>query len=347
MSSIEWTDQTWNPVVGCSRISHGCDHCYAIKMATRLHTSVGHYQGVVDVTGAPDWSGVINIAPDRIVNEPLRRTAPTVYFVNSMSDMFHEAVRDEWIVRFFKIMNGSPRHTFQVLTKRPSRMAAKTRELGLNWTTNIWAGASVESGKYAKPRVRELLKVPASLRFVSAEPLLSALPSLDVAALDWVISGGESGNARTVRKSESVWHEDLRNRCRLADTPFFFKQWGAFGEDGTRRSKSDNGHMLEGKEIFEMPAVAYDRLRSPDHRWTRIAPRAEQTPTERYMASGPLYVAQGKATDSDDDHVLSRMRGDRDTYQNPNRFLMAEKERRARLELEEAEARWASLLGTR
>ena len=329
MSSIEWTDRTWNPIVGCDRLSPGCDHCYAIKMANRLHTSIPHYAGTISDNAGIDWSGVINIAPDRIVTEPLRRDRPTVYFVNSMSDMFHDAVRDEWIARFFAIMNTCPQHTFQVLTKRPSRMALKTRELGLNWTPNIWAGASVEEDKYAKPRVRELLKVPASLRFVSAEPLLSALPSLDV----------------SVRPSLPEWHRDLQHRCKIAGTPFFFKQWGAFGEDGVRRSKGNNGHLIDGREIFEMPARAYDRLPSPDPRWTRIAERAHLTPSERHEASAPLYVAGGAVTNSDEDFVLSRLRGDRATYQNPNRFLMTEEERRKRLELEETEARWSHLLG--
>ncbi len=343
MSSIEWTDRTWNPIVGCDRLSPGCDHCYAIKMANRLHTTVPHYAGTI--SDGPDWSGVINIAPERIVTEPLRRDRPTVYFVNSMSDMFHEAVRDEWIARFFAIMNACPQHTFQVLTKRPSRMALKTRDLGLSWTPNIWAGASVEEDKYAKPRVRELLKVPAALRFVSAEPLLSALPSLDVGVLDWVISGGESGIQKSVRPSSPDWHRDLQRRCNAAGTPFFFKQWGAFGEDGVRRSKGDNGHLIDGREVFEMPAAAYDRLPSPDPRWKRISPRAYRTPAERHDASAPLYVAGGEVTNSDEDFILSKLRGDRDTYQNPNRFLMTEEERRKRLELEETEARWSHLLG--
>lgn len=372
MSAIEWTDKTWNPLVGCKRISAGCDNCYAILEARRKvnRASMPQYRYVTAYTDGmrsdvpltysgpqsgnprPDgavlnWTNQIGVAGPRIFDEPLHTRTPTVFFVNSMSDLFHDGVEDDDLKRVFEIMNQCKRHTFQVLTKRPSRMALKTRELGLNWTSNIWAGASIEEDKYALPRVRELLKVPASLRFVSAEPLLGPLPSLEVEKIDWLIVGGESGKGKDVRPMRREWARDLLRRCHDVQTPFFFKQWGAWGEDGKRRSKGENGHLLDGQEIFEMPADAYDRLkahgRAPDPRWTRITARAWLRPTDRLTASAVPYVANGQATGSDDDYVLSLMRGDRDTYENPQRSkkLVSEADK----ERWETEARWSALLG--
>lgn len=341
MSSIEWTDTTWNPIVGCDRLSPGCDHCYAIKMASRL-TRVPHYSGVV---AKGDWTGVINLAPDRIVEGPLRRRQPTVYFVNSMSDMFHDGVDDAWLRRFFDIMNRCPQHIFQVLTKRPARMVKKTQELGLKWSRNIWAGTSIEEDKYARPRVRELLKVPASIRFVSCEPLLGPLPSLDVAALDWVIAGGESGIFKTVRSCDPSWLRDLRDRCRATGTPFFFKQWGAFGEDGARRSKKENGHMLDEEEIFEMPAVAYDMLASPDPRWTRIEKELQSKPSRRLaLATYPL-VANGEGTDNVIEYIFHKMKNEETTFENPNFRVLSKADREIREHATETEERWMALLG--
>lgn len=348
MSAIEWTDKTWNPLVGCKRISAGCDNCYAILEARRKvnHAAMPQYHEVTAYTdgmksdvplaytgpkcglsrpeGAVlNWTNKIGVAGPRVLNEPLRTKKPTVFFVNSMSDLFHEGVDDEVLKQVFAIMNRCEQHTFQVLTKRPSRMALKTRELGLNWTPNIWAGTSIEEDKYARPRVRELLKVSASLLFVSAEPLLGALPSLEVEKIDWLIVGGESGKGESVRAMDVDWVRDLLKRCRSVGTPFFFKQWGAYGEDGQRRSKKKNGHLLDGEEIFEMPADAYDRLkrfgRTPDPRWTRISKRAHLRPAERLEASAIPYVAEGRVTDSDEDYILSLLRGDEETYQNPQR----------------------------
>lgn len=347
MSAIEWTDSTWNPIVGCSRISAGCDHCYAIKMAHRFGHE--HYTGLTEVNlneARVDWTGVLSTAPPHIFNKPLRVKRPTVFFVNSMSDMFHESASDADIIAAFKIMNACPQHTFQVLTKRPSRMAAKTQELGLIWSENIWAGTSIEEDKYAKSRVRELLKVPAKLRFVSAEPLLDALPSLEIGKINWLIAGGESGQENTVRPMDPQWVRDLAKRSRAAGTPFFFKQWGKFGQDGIKRSKSANGHLLDGEEIFEMPADAYDRLkangRAPDPRWRRITDKAMLSPAERFEASALPYIAAGQATASDEDYMLSLMRGDPATYENPQRLKKlvshADKER---IELE---ACWDALL---
>lgn len=337
VSTIEWTDLTWNPIVGCHRISAGCDHCYASKMATRLNHVRGpaHYQGVA--TGG-DWTGIINLAPPRIVEAPLGKTKPSIYFVNSMSDMFHEGVQDSWLIRFFEVMNAAKQHTFQVLTKRPSRAVQKTKELGLRWSDNIWAGASIELDKYSIPRSRELLKLPAAIRFVSAEPLLGALPNLPVERLDWIIAGGESGIAKTVRPSDPDWYRDLRDRCRAANTPFFFKQWGTYGEDGIRRSKGENGHMLDGEEIFEMPAVAYDRLSTPDPRWVRVHKEtkgraingvAAATPDQRFQSATGKYVIGGDHTSDDDEEIVWSMLKGIETTPNPNKAEKLAREREA------------------
>lgn len=317
MSSIEWTDQTWNPFVGCSRISAGCDNCYAIRMANRF--KFPHYQGLVS---SMDWTGKLNRAPEHIFEKPLRTKRPTVFFVNSMSDLFHENAQDEWIIEAFETMTRCPQHVFQVLTKRPARAVKKTRQLGLVWSDNIWAGVSIEEDKYALPRSRELAKIPAKVRFVSCEPLLGPLPSLPISQIDWVIAGGESGIQKSVRAPDINWFRDLRDRCRVAGVPFFFKQWGSYDARGNKGSKHDNGHILDGHEIFEMPASAYDQLTKPDPRWVRyIAPYACRRPVERFAASEPGFVIDGQPTDDRDEYVIARISDTPATYRNPNRKL--------------------------
>lgn len=320
MSSIEWTDQTWNPFVGCSKISPGCDHCYAIRMANRF--DFPHYRGLVS---SMDWTGNINRAPQHIVEKPLRTKKPTVFFVNSMSDMFHDRVQDDWLTECFDIMNRCPHHVFQILTKRPSRAVKKTGELGLKWGNHMWAGVSIEEDKYALPRSRELMKLPANVRFVSCEPLLGALPSLPIDQLDWVIAGGESGIERTVRPTDINWFRDLRDRCRFAGVPFFFKQWGAFNAAGKRGSKGENGHVLDRHEIFEMPASAYDQLTKPDPRWVRVVPpHAQRRPGDRLAHSEPPFVIEGEPTDDQHEYILAVIGDAPSTYQNPNRKLTSE-----------------------
>lgn len=318
MSNIEWTDQTWNPFVGCSKISPGCDNCYAIRMANRI--KLPHYRSLVS---SMDWTGKLNRAPQHIVEKPLRRAKPTVFFVNSMSDIFHENAEDDWIVEAFDIMNRSPQHVFQVLTKRPARAVKKTRELGLVWGDHIWAGVSIEADKYAVPRSRELAKLPAKVRFVSCEPLLGALPSLPIDQLNWVIAGGESGVSKSVRAPDPMWFYDLRDRCRAAGVPFFFKQWGTYNANGARQSKKANGHLLGGREIFEMPASAYDQLVKPDPRWVRIERHAAMSPSKRLASSGARYVVNGKPSDDQTEFVLGVLSDDPGTYENPNRALIA------------------------
>ena len=216
MTTIEWTDKTWNPIVGCSRVGPGCDNCYAITMANRQvgmgrakYIGVTHQQG-----GRVDWTGKFSFDPAAL-DIPRGVTAPTIWFVNSMSDLFGEGVQDGWLIQIFEVMNQTPQHTYQVLTKRPNRLLSKTIELGLVWSPNIWAGTSIESDKYVG-RARIVAKVPAALRFVSAEPLLSDLPNLDLTGIGWVIVGGESGIAKTVRPMDPQWAKNIRDRCMAA-----------------------------------------------------------------------------------------------------------------------------------
>lgn len=326
MSSIEWTDDTWNPIIGCSRHSAACDHCYAITIANRFQNSHQHYAGTVK---DGDWTSVVNVAPSHIFEKPRRTQKPTVWFVNSMSDLFHENSQDHVILAVFEIMNDTPRHQYQVLTKRPQRALKKARELGLTFTPNIWLGASVGEDKFSVPTVRALTVLKrefgVSVIFVSAEPLLEGLPSLDVAALDWLIAGGESGVKKSVRPMSPSWARDLRDRCRTANIPFFFKQWGKHDAAGVARSKVENGHLLDGEEIFEMPVTVYDAIPRPDPSWSRgsqwrgyaAAGLAAPTPAARFEVSGGKYVVEGDLTDDALEAVAAKLR-EEDVHRNPN-----------------------------
>lgn len=257
-SEISWTGGTWNPFFGCTRVGPGCDHCYAVLEAHRktANSKLPAYYGSgvtgYNAEGALDWTGKIGRNSDAVWSLPLRTSTPAMWFVNSMSDLFHEAITDDQIVEVFDIMHRCPHHTFQVLTKRPNRMVRMTQAGLLKWTPNIWAGTTIESDAYVK-RADLLRKVPAFVRFVSAEPLLSALPSLNLDGLDWVISGGESGPG--ARASQADWHRDLRDRCKKAKVAYHFKQWGAFGEDGAKGTKKSNGYRLDGEVIQQFPTA--------------------------------------------------------------------------------------------
>jgi len=230
-SSIEWTEATWNPVTGCTKISPGCAHCYAERMARRLQ-AMGQvrYRNGFRVTLQPD-----------IVELPLRWKRPRMIFVNSMSDLFHKAVPTDFIVRCFEVMERAAWHTFQVLTKRPERaleLAAR-----LPWPDNVWMGTSVECAKYT-PRIDLLTQIPAVVRFLSLEPLLGPLSDLPLVGIHWVIVGGESG-ARA-RAMEATWVGQVRDRCLAHDVPFFFKQWGGV-------NKKRAGRLLDGLVWDAMP----------------------------------------------------------------------------------------------
>ena len=240
MSKIEWTEQTWNPTIGCTKISPGCKNCYAESMALRLQA--------MGVKGYEDGFK-INLMPDRL-GEPLRRKTPTLYFVNSMSDLFHDKVPFGYIDQVFSVMREAHQHTFQLLTKRPARMARYSGHRSL--PPNVWLGVSVEDKKYGVPRIDVLRNIDTTIRFLSVEPLLEDLGDLDLTGIHWVIVGGESG--RRARPMNEAWAENVRRQCIIADVPFFFKQWGAWGADGQRRSKKANGRSLDGQVWDRMPS---------------------------------------------------------------------------------------------
>jgi protein gp37 len=292
MSKIEWTEKTWNPIIGCDKVSEGCKNCYAMRMAWRLmHNpkTAAKYEGVAKKTegGAINWTGNLNFLSD-VLTLPLRTKKPTVWFVNSMSDLFHDEVPNEWIDAVMQVIEHTPHHTYQVLTKRPGRMAAYFnayypylyKKAGYKGLENLWLGVSVEHQKAADERIPHLLATPAAVRFVSCEPLLGPvdltcirqyngegehIASYQVLwpinncgdsnrpAIDWVIVGGESGpNARPMHPD---WVRMLRKHCHAAGVPFFFKQWGEY------RSYSffDNGRVTESIPLAHMsnPSLYY------------------------------------------------------------------------------------------
>jgi protein gp37 len=237
-SSIEWTDATWNPVRGCTKISPGCAHCYAETFAERFRGVKGHpYEGGFDP----------RLVPGKL-HEPLRWQSPKMIFVNSMSDLFHEMVPDEYITSVAEVMVKARWHTYQVLTKRSSRMRTllQTRLAFAASEPHIWWGVSVENRRHGLPRVADLQAAPASVRFLSIEPLLEDLGPLDLSDIHWAIVGGESGPGARPMKRE--WVLQIRQQCRQEGVPFFFKQWG-----GIHKSKA--GRLLDGRIYDEMPKL--------------------------------------------------------------------------------------------
>lgn len=328
-SNIEWTDATWNPIRGCTRVSAGCQNCYAERTAMRFSGKGGSYEGLVKMTnGHPQWTGKVRFIPE-LLKVPLVRKAPTKFFVNSMSDLFHEGLSDEIIQKIFKVMCEAKRHTFQVLTKRPKRMLeflsrwdSMTRDFGPLWPNvwpqkHIWLGVSCENQATADERIPLLLQTPAAVRWISAEPLLGpinlkfptqreaheeaagmgldpmffAISRIDPEqrigdGIHWIVAGGESGPG--ARPMHPNWARTLRDQCKAAGVPFFFKQWGQWapGEmvpdgrsyptqqyfDGKWKECSDDwatekdggsilyrigkkaaGRLLDGKEYSEYP----------------------------------------------------------------------------------------------
>lgn len=230
-SAIEWTEATWNPITGCTKISPGCTHCYAERMAKRLQAM-----------GQANYAGGFAVAMHpHMLELPLRWRRPRRIFANSMSDLFHAAVPDEFIHSVFGVMRRADWHTFQVLTKRARRLLALSPFLG--WSRNIWMGVSVEHLDYVS-RIEALRGTAARVKFLSLEPLLGPLPSLELRGIDWVIVGGESGPGARAPRAE--WVLEIRDQCRVAGVAFFFKQWGG-------RWKSRTGRTLEGRTWDEMP----------------------------------------------------------------------------------------------
>ncbi|HEX5721029.1 MAG TPA: phage Gp37/Gp68 family protein [Thermoanaerobaculia bacterium] len=232
-STIEWTESTWNPVTGCTKISSGCKHCYAERMAERLQAiGQANYRNGFRLTLQP-----------QMLELPLKWKRPQRVFVNSMSDLFHEGVPLDYIQRVFDVMRRADWHCFQVLTKRADRLAKL--DSFLEWPHNVWMGVSVESLDHVD-RIDDLRRTRSRVKFLSLEPLLGPLPGLDLQGIDWVIVGGESGPG--ARPIEESWILDIRDQCQEAQVAFFFKQWGG-------QNKKKTGRLLEGRTWDEMPAV--------------------------------------------------------------------------------------------
>ena len=242
MTTIEWTDSTWNPVAGCTVLSPGCTNCYAMRMAARLDAmGVKKYAGLTRKSGGRSkWIGKVRLDESALAT-PLSWKSPRMVFVNSMSDLFHEAVPFWFIEKVWQTMAQTPRHTFQILTKRPDRMAELTSNL--TCLPNVWLGTSVEGPDYLS-RLDSLRKVRATVRFVSFEPLLASLGEPDLSEIHWAIVGGESGPA--ARPIMLEWVESIHVACRTHETAFFFKQWG-----GKRKHKT--GRLLHGRTYDEFP----------------------------------------------------------------------------------------------
>ncbi len=236
---IEWTEQTWNPVTGCTQVSAGCRHCDAERMARRLQAMAapGYARGFA-----------LTLHADRL-GQPLERRKPTVYFTCSMADRFHEGVPDAFIDRVLAVARQTPRHTDQILTQRAERLPGFFASRSV--PANVWLGVTVEDRRYGLPRIDRLRQVSARVRFLSVEPLPEDLGPLDLGGIDWVIVGGESGpDARPMRPE---WALAVRDRCRAAGVAFLFKPWGAWGPDGIRRDRKANGRQLAGRLWDERP----------------------------------------------------------------------------------------------
>lgn len=243
-SGIEWTEATWNPVTGCTKVSSGCKNCYAERMAKRLKAM-----------GQPNYANGFEVTVHPHVLElSLRWKRPQMVFVNSMSDLFHRAVSSDFISEVFDVMNQAHWHVFQVLTKRSERLNSMGSML--SWVDNIWAGVTVENGDYVF-RIDDLRDCGAGTKFLSLEPLLGPLPDLDLEGIDWVIVGGESGPG--ARPMNEDWVVDIRDQCLAQSIPFFFKQWG-----GVNKKKA--GRLLQGRIWGQMPALATPDTNKPSAR---------------------------------------------------------------------------------
>ncbi|HBR14969.1 MAG TPA: hypothetical protein DD723_05425 [Candidatus Omnitrophica bacterium] len=233
-SSIEWTESTWNPVTGCTKISPGCKHCYAERMAKRL-LAMGH----------ANYANGFNLTMhEHVLELPLKWKKPQTIFVNSMSDLFHKDVTDDFIKKVFDVMRRAPWHTFQILTKRADRLAEFHKELP--WSKNVWMGVSVENDNY-KYRIDLLRDTDVQVKFISFEPLIGSIGKVNLKDIDWAIVGGESGPMARYMSPE--WVADLRDQCLAQNAPFFFKQWGGV-------NKKKTGRLLDGRTWDEMPRVS-------------------------------------------------------------------------------------------
>jgi len=244
-SAIEWTESTWNPITGCTKISLGCQNCYAERMALRLKGK-----------GSPNYRNGFKITSHQhMLNLPIKWKKSRMIFVNSMSDLFHEEVHLDFIQSVFKVMNDCPQHIFQVLTKRSERIVELNQFL--SWTNNIWMGVTIEHEKYLH-RMKHLKQTDAKIKFISFEPLLSSIPQIELDNIDWIIVGGESGpGSRTLNEE---WVVNIKNQCLSHYIPFFFKQWG-----GVNKKKA--GRLLNGKEWNQVPDSDCNTSRNLDDQY--------------------------------------------------------------------------------
>jgi len=244
MSKIEWTDVTWNPVAGCTIATSGCTNCYAMRMAARLEAmDTPKYQGLTRKSGDRYvWTGKI-VQDEKSLMAPLKWRKPRTVFVNSMSDLFHPAVDETFIAKVWAVMQTTPQHTYQILTKRPERMAETLLSNKFEVLDNVWLGTSVEDSTVVE-RIASLRKVPAKIRFVSFEPLIGSVAQADLTNIDWAIVGGESGPR--ARPMPIEWVDEIEDLCRIYGAAFFFKQWGG-------RNKKAAGRTLNGQTYDEMP----------------------------------------------------------------------------------------------
>lgn len=244
-TSIEWTDATWNPVAGCTVLTAGCTNCYAMRMAARLDAmGVEKYAGLTRKSGTRAvWIGKIRV-DEKSLSVPKLWSKPRKVFVNSMSDLFHDDVPVKFIRQVWDVMQETPRHTYQILTKRPERMASVLNSSDFAVLPNVWLGTSVEDGRVLH-RLDALRNVPAAVRFVSLEPLIGSVAAGDLTGIHWAIVGGESGPR--ARSMDPAWVDEIEAMCRRSGTAFFFKQWGG-------KNKKAAGRMLNGRTYDEMPA---------------------------------------------------------------------------------------------
>jgi len=238
-TKIEWTEETWNPSTGCSKVSSGCKFCYAEVMAKRLNA--------MGVKGYENGFG-FTLMPDRLT-QPFNRRKPTKFFVNSMSDLFHEDMPDDFLDQIFDVIRKTPRHIYQILTKRENRMSAYFNNKLI--PQNVWLGVTVEDRKSGLPRINVLRELNASIKFLSIEPLLEDLGNINLYGIDWVIVGGESGPK--ARPMDEKWVRKIKDQCEIYDVPFFFKQWGTWGADMVKRNKKKNGRKFQGRIWEEYP----------------------------------------------------------------------------------------------
>jgi protein gp37 len=241
-SDIEWTEETWNPTTGCSKVSAGCKFCYAETMAKRLQAM-----------GTPGYENgfEFTMMPSRL-EQPLTRKTPTKYFVNSMSDLFHEKMDKQFLIKIFDVIEKTPQHIYQILTKREDAMEEFFKKNSI--PENVWLGVTVENKKNGVPRIDKLRKINAKIKFLSVEPLLEDLGKINLSGIDWVIVGGESGpHARPMKEK---WALNVKEQCEEQNATFFFKQWGTWGADGVKRSKKSNGNILQGKVWNDFPIPA-------------------------------------------------------------------------------------------